>query len=79
MKEALIKNGEGLSPGRCPVGEQCRPSCHQTTVRKKWAKDDNKFAINCYLKAKEGQREYRKRMHQYCREECRFEIEEHRE
>ena len=53
VKEVRTNNGEGLSPGRCPVGEQCGPVCHQTTAKKKYANEDNKFAIICYLKAKE--------------------------
>ena len=57
VKESRTNNDEGLSPSRCPVGEQRRPGRHQTTARKKWAKEDNKFAITCYVKAKEeGQR-----------------------
>ena len=47
LKEAPTNNGEGLSPGRCPVGEQCRSGRHQTTVRRKWTKEGNKFAITC--------------------------------
>ena len=39
------QNGEGLLPSRCPGGEQHRPGCHQITARKKWTKEDNKFAI----------------------------------
>ena len=35
VKEAQTNNGEGLSPGRCPVGEQRRPGHHQTTARNK--------------------------------------------
>ena len=53
VKEAQSNNGEGLSPSRCPVSEQCRHGHHQTTVRMKWTKEDNNFAITCYLKAKE--------------------------
>ena len=63
-KEAQTNNGEGLSPGRWPVGEQRRPGYHQTTARKKWTEHDNRFANSCYLKAKKkGQSGYRKRMH----------------
>ena len=59
-------NSKRLSPGRCPVGEQRRPGRHQGTARKKWTKGNSKFAITCYLEAKEkGQRGYRKGMHQY--------------
>ena len=77
MKEAWTNNGEGLLPSRCPLGEQHRPSHHQTTARKKWTKEDNKFAITCYLKAiEESQRGYRKWIHRYWIEEGRFEIEE---
>ena len=66
VKGARTNNGEGLSPGRCPVVEQCRPGRYQTTARTKSTKEDNKFAITCYLKAKdEGQRGYRKQMYQY--------------
>ena len=78
VKEARTNNGEGLSPSRCPVGEQRRPGRHrhQTTARKECTKEDNKFAITCYLTGRgEGQRRYRKGMHQYCIEEGRFEIE----
>ena len=59
------------------MSEQRRPGCYQTTARKKWTKEDNKFAMTCYLKVKEeSQRVYRKRMHQYWIEEGRFDIEE---
>ena len=66
MKKTPIINGEGILLGRFPVDEQRRPGRHQTSARKKWTKEDNKFAITCYLKVKEeGQSVYRKRMHQY--------------
>ena len=49
---------------------------HQTTARKKWTKEDKKFVIICYLKAKEeGQRGHRKQLQQYWIEEGRFETE----
>ena len=54
-----------------------RPSRNQTTARKKQTKEDKKFLINYYLKAKEeGQRRYRKRMRQYWTEDGEFENEE---
>ena len=53
IKEAQTNNGESLLPSRCPVHDQRRPGCHQTTARKKLIKDNNKFIITCYLKAKE--------------------------
>ena len=71
MKEAWANNGESLS-SISVLCEQCRPRPHQTDARKKWTKEDNKFAITCYLKAKmEGQRGYRTQMHQYWMEEGR--------
>ena len=53
VKEARTNSGEGLSPGKCPVIEQRQPSRHQTNARKKWTKENDKFTIFCYLKAKE--------------------------
>ena len=53
VKEARTNSGEGLSPGKCPVIEQRQPSRHQTNARKKWTKENDKFTILCYLKAKE--------------------------
>ena len=77
MKKTPTINGEGLLLGRFAVSEQRRPGCYQTTARKKWTKEDNKFAMTCFLKVKEeSQRVYRKRMHQYWIEEGRFDIEE---
>ena len=77
VNEARTDNCEGLSPGRCPVGKQRGPGCHQISARKKWKKEENKAAISCYLKAtKESRREYRKRMHNLWNEMGMFEIEE---
>ena len=57
------------------MGEQGRPSRSQTTARKKRTKEDKKFVINYYLKArKEGQRGYRKRMRQYWIQEVMIEV-----
>ena len=53
MKEVRTNSREGPSPGRCHVSEQRRPGRHQTTARKKWTKEDKKFVITCYLKARE--------------------------
>ena len=57
VKEARTTNGEGLSPGRCPVSEQCRPGRHQTTARKKWTKEDNKFQSLVILKQNRNAKE----------------------
>ena len=58
--------GEGFSPGRCPVGKQCEPGRHPVTARRKWSKEDNKMIILCYLQAKERPNiDYRKRTRQY--------------
>ena len=67
IKEAGTE-GEGVSPGRCPVGKQYEPSRYPATAIRKWSKGDNKMAILCYLQAKEGPSfGYRKKMHQYPR------------
>ena len=44
----------------CPLYRQCRSSFHETTARKKWAKDDNKKVLFSYFKAKEEAGGYRK-------------------
>ena len=70
--------GEGFSPSRCPVGKQRGPGRHPATARGKWSKEDNKMAILCYFKAKEGPNiGYRKRMHPYWKDYGLFELEEH--
>ena len=40
---------EGPSPGRCPVGEQRRPDCHQKTARTGWSKEMNVAVMECYF------------------------------
>ena len=58
--------GEGFSPGSCPMGKQHRPTHHTATARRNWSKEDNKMATLCYLQAKEGLNiGCSKRMHQY--------------
>ena len=32
--------GEGFSPGICPVNRQRRPGSHPATARRKWSKED---------------------------------------
>ena len=36
-------------PGRCPVGEQRTPGCHQKTARTGWSKEINVAVIECYF------------------------------
>ena len=49
VNEARTNNCEGLSPGNCPAFKQRGPGSHQNTARKKWAKEENKTALSCYL------------------------------
>ena len=46
-------SSEGLFPGRCPIGEQKGPGCHQTTAnrrtrRRKWSQEENRAVMQCY-------------------------------
>ena len=36
-------------PGRCPVGEQRRPGCHQKTARTGCSKEINVTVMECYF------------------------------
>ena len=59
--------GEGFSPGRCPVGK----------YRSKKSKEDKKMAILCNLQAKEEiDIGYRKRTRQYWKNYALFELQE---
>ena len=59
--------GEGFSPGRCPVGK----------YRSKKSKEDKKMAILCNLQAKEETDiGYRKRTRQYWKNYALFELQE---
>ena len=59
MNEARTDNCEGLSISRRPSRGS---GCHENTARKRRAKEENKTAISCYLKAtKESKRRDRKR------------------
>ena len=59
--QRLLDNGvngtgacnKGALSGRCPVGEQRRPSRHPATARMMWSKDVNKVVMECYLQARE--------------------------
>ena len=75
---------EGLSSGRCPVGEQHRPGCHPGTARMTWTKEINKATMKCFYLSEvfdnEGKpvRGYRKRMFKKWQDLGGFEIIEHR-
>ena len=59
-------SSEGLSPGRCPIGEKDEPGRHRTTAgrrttRRKWSEGENR--MQCYYRREYGRNGYRKRMH----------------
>ena len=59
---------EGLSPAKCPVGEQDWPGHHQTTAdrkktRRRWSQEENRVKMQCYYRSGYGRNGYRKRMH----------------
>ena len=43
---------EGLSSGRCLLGEQHRPGRHPVTARMKWTKEINKAIMKCFVLVK---------------------------
>ena len=51
MNEARTDNSKGLSPGSCPAGKQRGPGHHQKTARKRWAKEEKKRLLSCYITA----------------------------
>ena len=70
---------EGVLPGRCPVVKQHRPGRQSATaLKKKWNKDENKVAIECYLKSDPTRRGYRKRMHNIWIDKTSINISEQR-
>ena len=74
-------SSEGLSPGRCLIGEQDGPSCHQTiavrrTMRRKWSQEQNRVVMKCYYRSECGRNEYRKRMHVIWNEMGMFNVTE---
>ena len=59
---------EGLSPGRCPIGEQDgsghhRTTAHRRTTRRKWSHQENRVVMQCYYRSEYGENRYRNRMH----------------
>ena len=61
-------SSEGLSPGRCPIGEQDGLGCHRTTAdrrktRRKWSQEENRVIMQCYYRSEYETNGYRKRMH----------------
>ena len=69
MNEAGASS-EGLSPGRCPIGEQDGPGRHRTTAdrrttRRKWSQEENRVVMQCYAEcgSEYARNRYRKRIH----------------
>ena len=67
MNEAEASR-EGLSPSRCPIGEQNGPGCHQTTADtsttwRKWSREENRVVMQCYYRSEYRRNGYRKTMH----------------
>ena len=67
MNEAGASS-EGLSPGRCPIGEQDGPGRHRTTTdrrttRRKWFQEEHRVVMQCYYRY--GRNGYRKRIMPY--------------
>ena len=61
-------SGEGLSPGRCPIGKQDGPGRHRTTggrrtTTRKWSQEENRVVMQCYCRSEYGRNGYKKRMH----------------
>ena len=59
---------EGLSPSRCPIGEQDDTCHHQTTadrrkIRRIWSQEENRIVMQCFYRSEYGRNRYRKRMH----------------
>ena len=74
---------EGLSPGRCPIGEQDGLGRHQTaadrrTTRRKWSQEENRVVMQCYYRSEYGRNGYRKRMHVIWNEMRMFNVIEER-
>ena len=83
VKEAGTQ-GEGFSPGRCPMDEQRRPGRYHATAKTKWNKQMNIAVMECYYMScpvDEGGkpvRGYRKRMHYAWKERGLMNISEQR-
>ena len=76
VMEAAME-GEGVSPGSCPMGKHRWPSRHHATALKTWSKEDKKMVILCYLLTKEGLNiGYIRRIYKYCKNYRLFELEE---
>ena len=62
VNEAGASSG-GLSPGRCPIGEQDGPAHHRTTAdrrtrRRKWSQEENRVVMKCYYRSECGRNGY---------------------
>ena len=76
-------SSEGLSPSRCPMGEQDGPGHHGTTaarrkMRRKWSQEENKAVMQCYYRIDYRKSRYRKRMHTIWNEIGMFNVTEER-
>ena len=52
-------SSEGVSPGRCPIGEQDGSSCYRTTAdsrttRRKWSQEQNRVVMQCHYRSQSG-------------------------
>ena len=76
-------SSEGLSPGRCPIGEQDGPGRHRTaadsrSTRRKWSQKENRVVMQCYYISECGRNRCKKRMHAIWNEMGMFNVTEQR-
>ena len=77
-------NAEGVSLGRCPVGEQRRPGRHQVSAKVRWTKRMNIAVMECYYRSNpvdengKSLRGYRRRMFNIWKERGIIELTEQR-
>ena len=77
-------NAEGVSLGRCPVGEQGRPGRHYVSAKVRWTKKMNIDVMECYYRSnpvdENGKpiRGYRRRMFNIWKERGIIELTEQR-
>ena len=75
VKEARSNSDEGLSPGRCPTGQQGGLVRHHTTAkegrRRKWSQEVNRIVMECYYSSNPEVVGYIERMHMiWKKKEC---------
>ena len=76
-------SSEGVSPNRCPIGEQNGHGRHHTTAdrrttRRKWSQEENRVVMQCYYRSEYQRNGYRKRMHVVWNEMGMFNVTEQR-